>query len=195
MSIKDIRTSAKTRAKKVAIFAKLTSKKIWAFIKSACIFMKNWIVSHKKPTVIVASSLSIVVIVSILIVNHIHNVELSKQGYYNILSQLKEDTYSDPVEGELVVNRAGWIVNMQPIATAEEAVKKLAEADKNHNIQLFVGYNVDTNDKIITYAFVSIDENDERYTIFASQDTNGKTLFEQADYSEIDKIFATVAEE
>lgn len=206
MNIKNICSSAKSYAKKALVkskvlakkalvFAKSTSKKIWAFIKRAFIFIKNWVLSHKKYTAIIASSLCVIAVAIVLIANHARKVEISKQGYRDILVQLEENTYSDPVDGDLVVNRAGWIVNMQPIATAEEAVKKLAQADKDHNIQLFVGYKVDTNEKIVKYAFISVDDNGERYTIFASQGTNGKIIFEQTDYAEIDTIFATAIEE
>ena len=115
-------------------------------------------------------------------------------GYYDILTQLNEGTYTDPTTGDFIVNDAGWIVNIQPISTTTDiSIKHLAEADNDHNIGLFIGYKVDTTAKTITYAFVATEENGTKYTVYAVQQVDKSFTFTTADYSEVTTILFNIA--
>ena len=139
---------------------------------------------------VVAIAIAFLVALSLKLISN----ATQEYGYYDILTQLNEGTYTDPTTGDFVVNDAGWIVNIQPISTTTDiSIKHLAEADHDHNIGLFIGYKVDTTAKTITYAFVATEENGTKYTVYAVQQVDKSFTFTTADYSEVTTIFNITA--
>lgn len=174
MNVKSIRTSA--------------TKKIKNMIAS----IKFYIMFNKQKSIIIGSIiLAVLVALGVVLGCCIYNSRSSKYGYQEILDQLRLGTYTDPTTGDFIVNDAGWIVNLQPVKSAEDPIKNLAEADKDHNVQLFVGYKVNTKEKNILYTFIATAENGVKSTVYCTQNVNRKFSFEQADYSEIERIFET----
>lgn len=143
----------------------------------------------KNKKIIIGSAIAVIAIIITTLVVCI-NVSLSQRcGYHDILDQLENGTYVNPTSGDYIVNDAGWIIKIQQVENAENPIKYLAKADKKDNIGLFVGYKVDIEAKNITYAFIAIEDNGAKYTVFSTQQIDKSFTFEKTDYSEIDKVF------
>lgn len=146
----------------------------------------------KQKVTILISMLIILIFTSIIsIIAITHAIKLSKYGYQDILSQVKNETFQHA--DNVVLNKDGWALDIQSLDNADEGIKLLAKDCKEYNIKLFVAYKVEEHQ--IIYAFVGVEENGAKYTVFCNQGTDRHIKFTRADYDEISDIFMAFTEE